>query len=258
MRESATGPVTWATLILAVAVALSTGWFGGTAVWSDASFRSIATLLSPSTLASWIWVLILLGIGVHTIWLWTGRGRASKRARSAVWPLVAVILCDAAWLLLSAIGWVWPSVIALIALFIALLVLNRTLDRTPPRDTAERLLLDGTFGLHLGWTTLAMMAAIAQAAVHAGTEPRGVGHTVLAIAVLALVVLMARLIIPRIRFFESVLIGHLWGLVWLGVTRWTTEPRSVPVAIAALAAAAAVIVLWAVRDRDVPPAPHPR
>ena len=252
MRDSATGPVTWATLVLAAAVVASTGVFGGVTIWSGRSFRSIETLLSPNTLASCMWVVVLCGMGAHCVWLWTSRGRASQRAASVTWWLFATILLDAAWLLCSLVGWVWPSVVAMGALVAALVVVNRVLDRAQPRDRVEQFLLDGTFGLHLGWGTLAFMAALTQALVHSGMREVGLVHTIWAVALLGILVLLARLVIPRVRLFQAVLFGALWGLVWLGVTRLTGDLRSVPVALAAFVSAAAIVIMWIVRDRDVP------
>lgn len=252
MRESPAAPVTLAGVLLAVAVLASTGIFGGTPIWSPDSYRAIEALLSTAAIASAIWVVILAGIAGLIVWLWTSRGRSSNRARSVEWTLTAAIGLDALWFVFSVAGWVWPAAITLATLFVVLIVVNRQLDAAPPRDIVEKIVLDGTCGLHLGWIAMAFTAAIAQAIVHSGTRAGGLGNTIVAVVLLAGVVGLARLAIPRVRFFESVLIGILWGLVWLAVARLSGELTSVPVAISAFIAAAAIIVLWMVRDRDVP------
>ena len=75
------------------------------------------------------------------------------------------MLLNAAWLLVTQRGWIWASVVVIIALPLVLGVLVLRLGAEPARSLAERIVLDWTFGLYLGWVAVATCANITAALV---------------------------------------------------------------------------------------------
>lgn len=244
--------VTVAAVVAAAGVAASGGLFGGVPVGAPDSVAAIPILLAPAGPAFLIWTVIYLGMAALTVWSWTSRGRASTRSRSVLWWVVASFVLNAAWIAATVAGVVWASTVIIVALLVVLVVVNRTLDRTVPRDHAENILLDGTMGLYAGWVSVAAVANVMQLAVQIGSPAEGIGPTVLSVVLIAALVGWARLAIPRVRNFQSVLVGLMWGLAWVAVARFTGPLPSLPVAVAAAVAVVAIVILWIVRDRDVP------
>ena len=90
-------------------------------------------------------------------------------------------MLNASWLLVTQVGWLWASVGVIATLALVLGLLARRLTAIPAGGGAgppwvERLVVDGTFGLYLGWVSVATVANIGvqdptAAATHPVAEP---------------------------------------------------------------------------------------
>lgn len=114
----------------------------------------------------------------------------------------------------------------------------------------ERVVVDGTFGLYLGWVSVATAANITATLVASGVNPGGTVSEIVAVAVLAVAaglgVLLAREFGGRI----GVAAAMAWGLSWIAVGRFAGEPNSALTGIAAALAALVVVaaaLVWARR-----------
>ena len=74
----------------------------------------------------------------------------------------ASMVLNAAWLLVTQVGWIWVSVVVIAGLAVVLGVLVRRLTDlgTGGAGLGERAVVDGTFGLYLGWGLTGMWLAM--------------------------------------------------------------------------------------------------
>src|SRR5688500_7144326 len=103
---------------------------------SGGSLAADATLLAPAGPAFSIWSVIYLGLAAYTVWQWLpGPGR-SELARRTGWMVAASMVLNAAWLLVTQQGWIWVSVLVILALLGVLARVALDLACTPD-DAAD-------------------------------------------------------------------------------------------------------------------------
>jgi hypothetical protein len=130
----------------------------------------------------------------------------------------------------------------------------------------EKVVVDGTFGLYLGWVCVATAANIAATIAAEGIEPvRAVAEGIAALVLLlvgAVGVMLAVVLGGRIAVTAAI----VWGLAWIAVGRTTASPDSTATAITAGAVAVLIVAATAaarLRGRPLPaageaPYPGPR
>jgi hypothetical protein len=215
---------------------------------SGGALAADATLLAPAVPAFSIWSVIYVGLAAYTIWQWLPGARTSSRVRETGWLAALSMLLNAAWLLVTQAGWIWVSVVVIAALVVTLGVLMQRLSTSQPRSAAERVVVDGTFGLYLGWVAVATCANITAALVSSGVRPAvSVGQWI-AVAVLAVAAGIGVVLARRLGGRLTVAAAMAWGLGWIAVGRASADPRSSVTAVAA-AAGALVVVAAALRER---------
>jgi hypothetical protein len=226
-----------------IGVAFGSGAFGGTPTSEVAggALSADATPIAPAGPAFSIWSVIYFGLVAYTIWQALPKQRADDRQRRLGYPLAASLLLNAAWLLSTQADLLALSVLVIVALLAVLVWAFRVCVTLPPRTVIETLLVDGTVGLYLGWVSIATAANIAAYLTDAGFDGFGLGRDVWAVLVLAVAgavgVLLA--VYSKGRFAPT--IALCWGLAWVVVGRLTGDLISVPAAVTALIAIAAVL-----------------
>lgn len=219
---------------------------------SGGALAADATLLAPLGPAFSIWSVVYAGLAAYTVWQWLPSVAASPRARATGWPAAASMALNAGWLLVTQQGWLWTSVVVIVALVLVLGVLVRRLaDLDTPTALADRVVVDGTFGLYLGWVCVAVCANVTATLVAEGVDPSSPLADLVAVAVLVVVVGVVALVLARTGRRWTFAAAAAWGLAWIAVGRLTDAPDSVLVGTAAILAAGAVVVL-AARARPVP------
>ena len=172
-----------------------------------------------------IWSLIYVGLAAYTVWPALPPAASADRARATGWLAAASMVLNAGWLLVTQQGWTWVSVAVTVTLLVVLGVLMKRLQRIPTRGRAEAVVVDATFGLYLGWVTVATCANVTAALVDSGVDPGPPVADLAAVAVLTLVsavgVLLARALGGRL----SVAAAMTWGLGWIAIGRVADEPR---------------------------------
>jgi hypothetical protein len=229
--------VTLSALICVVGTLYGLGILG-TAVQNSSGGRlsANATLIAPAGPAFSIWSVIYIGLAAFVIWQWTPANAASPRARAVGWLAAASMLLNAGWLLVTQLGWLLASVAVIVALLSILLVLNRRLAARSPVSTVEKVVVDGTFGLYLGWVSVATFANIAAIVTdNTAAPPSGLAQAAAA-ATLLIVSVVGVLLTRLLGGNAAVAAAMVWGLGWISIGRTTDEPRSLVTAIAAIAA----------------------
>ncbi|WP_110181113.1 tryptophan-rich sensory protein [Nocardioides solisilvae] len=208
-----------------------------------------ATLLAPAGPAFSIWSVIYAGLLAYTVWQWLPGRATDPRLRATGWLAAASMLLNASWLLVTQAGSVWGGVVVIVALAAVLGVLAHRLvtvrsDAEGSARTVDRVVVEGTFGLYLGWVSVATCANVAAALADSGVTPSSPTADVLAAVVLAVVAALAAFYAWRIGA-RTVLIAATaaamaWGLAWIAVGRSTEAPESTLATVAAVVAAVVV------------------
>ena len=212
---------------------------------SGGALAADATLLAPATPAFSIWSVIYLGLAAYTIWKWLPANATSPRARATGWLIAVSMLLNAGWLLVTQQGWIWASVVIIVALALTLGVILARLTAIPPAPTGrtiERVIVDGTMGLYLGWVAVATCANLTAALVATGVELAAPGADIVAVIVLAVAAGLGVLFARRLGGRYAVAAAMAWGLVWIAVGRAMDEPASRLVTIGAVTAAVIVVL----------------
>lgn len=236
--------------VLATAGAtVGSGALGGTPIdqAADGALSATATPVAPGAPAFSIWSVIYTGLLAYAVWQALPARRTDPRQRRTGWLAALSMLLNAAWIGVVQAGGLWPSVLVIVALLAVLVAILRVCLAVPPRTRVEAVLVDGTFGLYLGWVTVATIANVTAALVASDVGPLGLGATGWSVVLMggagALGVAYARCTGGRL----AVALALAWGLAWVAVARSTGEPRDGAVALAAALAAgltlgAAVVV----------------
>lgn len=229
------------------AVAMTIGTLFGIGVFgtrveesAGGGLAATATLLAPAGPAFSIWSLIYVGLFCYVVWQWLPHNRESARERSIGWLAAASMVLNAAWLLVTQFGWLWASVAVIAALVVVLGVLVRRLTEVQSTSTVETIVVDGTFGLYLGWVAVATVANITATLVDSGIDPVGILSEILAVVVLVVTAAIGVLLATQLGGRLAVAAAMVWGLLWITVGRLTTQPHSPATGIAAAVAAAIV------------------
>jgi hypothetical protein len=208
---------------------------------SGGALAADATLIAPAGAAFAIWTPIYLGLAGFTVYQWLPTQTTEPRHRAIGWLAAASMVLNAAWLLVTQQDWIWVSVVVMAALVVTLGVLVRRLQEHPSYGHGETVLVDGTFGLYLGWVAVAACANVTAALVASGVDPGGFVAELAAVVVLAVAAAVGVLLARRLGGRWAVAGAMAWGLLWIAWGRLADEPRSALVAVAAVVAAVVVL-----------------
>jgi hypothetical protein len=132
---------------------------------------------------------------------------------------------------------------------VLVLILAR-LNEQPATTRYERVVIDGTLGLYLGWACIATVANCAAAGLSVGIDALGTLATTLAVVVLVVAAVVGIVLAIGLKGRIAPAIGLAWGLAWVAVERTTGIPGSTVVAVfAGLAAVVTVVAAVTVRAR---------
>ncbi len=223
---------------------------------SGGALAATATLLAPAGPAFSIWSVIYLGLLGYAAWQFPAANASRRRVRSTGWLAATSMLLNAAWLLVTQRGWIWASVVVILALALVLGVLVLRLGAEPARSWAERVVLDWTFGLYLGWVAVATCANITAALVDSGVDFGTAGNQAAAVVVLAVAAALGVVFAQRLGARWPIALAMAWGLAWIAVGRIVDQPASMVTGVAAALAALAVLgAVWQ-RRRSGPTQVH--
>ncbi|WP_233265573.1 TspO/MBR family protein [Leifsonia sp. AG29] len=232
-------------VVMLVGAVVGSGFVGGTPIPEVAggALGPDATLLAPAGPAFAIWSVIYAGLICYAVWQALPSQAARERQRRAGYWVLASLLLNAAWILSVQAGLLALSVVVIVALLVELIATFGVLRADPGASTADAVLLDGTFGLYLGWVMVATVANIAAALQAAGFRGFGLSAHAWAIALLCVFTVIACALAFWDRGRLAPAVAAAWGLAWIGVSRLAGSLASPPVAVTAFAAAALVLLV---------------
>jgi len=246
--------VTVSLVICVVGSMIGVGVFGGTPIAQAAggALSADSTLLAPATPAFSIWSLVYTGLAAFTVWQWLPSQRSSARQRSLGWIVALSMILNAAWILSVQAGLLLISVVVILALLVTLVMAFLRYSQSRAGSWVEAIVVDGTLGLYLGWTSVAVCANIAAALKAAGFGGFGWRPEIWSVGVLVVVALVGVALAIKGHGRLALAAAIAWGLVWITVGRSADAPESFPTAIAAAVAAAFVLgAAITVRTRTV-------
>jgi len=136
-------------------------------------------------------------------------------------------------------------IVVLLAVLVRILFI---LMRTRAENAADTIITDGTFGLYLGWVTVATIANTSAVLGAAAFSGFGLSVPLLASVVLALAAVIGIAQAWRTGGRIAPALALAWGLAWIAVGRVDGGLESTGTAIAAAVCSAAVllsaVVLW--------------
>ena len=196
-----------------------------------------ATLLAPHGPAFSIWSLIYLLLTAYVIYQWLPGQTSSDRQRRIGWLAGWTLLLNAAWLLVTQAGWIWVSVLVIVALAVVLATVMFRLHIDDSSGLAETLVVDVTFGLYLGWVLAATGANIGAALSSSDLGPGRWTAIGLIVSVAIVGGALLRLFGGRI----SIAAALAWGLFWIAYGRLFDEPADS--VVGAVAGVCALVIL---------------
>jgi hypothetical protein len=239
-------------LLATLGATIGSGAFGGTPIAeaADGALSASATPVAPGSPAFSIWSVIYTGLLAYAVWQALPGRRNDSRQRRLGWLAAGSMLLNAGWIGVVQLGVLWLSVAVIVALLAVLVRILLICLAVPARSRVEALLVDGTFGLYLGWVTIATIANTAAAVKESDVGELGLGPTGWSIVLLvaAAVIGVAYAVATGGRL--AVALALAWGLAWVAIARWTDEPRDGAVAVtAAVGSAVTLASALAVRLR---------
>ena len=197
--------------------------------------------VTPAAYAFAIWGLIcLLSLASAVVMLRFPLG--THWERRALGDLAVVFVGFSAWLYVAAQNWIWVTVVVFAVMFAALVDVVRLLVREAAELRCPRwvaVLVTTTFGLYLGWTSVAVFVNLAAALVSGGWPNAGhlgiAWQLVLLVAAGGTAVVLAR----RLHASAGYVAGVLWALVAAAIC---AAGRGAPVLAVAAALASVVVV----------------
>ncbi|MBF4561344.1 tryptophan-rich sensory protein [Microbacterium sp. VKM Ac-2870] len=232
-------------VFMIIAAMVGTGLFGGTNVrdLQGGALDADSTVLAPATSAFSIWSLIYVLMIAYAIWQALPSQRGRERQRRAGWWIAATAVLNGGWLLAAQFLTLPATVVAIVALLAALGVTIRRLVHTPAETWADRLFMDGTVGIHLGWVSLATVANVtAWLAADVVPAMDADAQQLWGVIVLVVVALVGIAVAVGTGGRIAPALAMTWGLVWIGVARTSGEPHAPAVATAAFIVAAVILV----------------
>ena len=240
-----------------VAAFVGSGALGGTPVAEAAggALSADATPVAPAGSAFGIWSVIYLGLVAYALWQLTATARRSARQRALrPWALASVLL-NAAWIWTVQLDQIAASVLVIAVLLGVLVRIMYLLGAPRTGGVVELVVTDGTFGLYLGWVSVATLANTFAWLAAEGVDPvTGVPLGLVGI-VAAAGIGLATALLSRGRVAPA--LATAWGLAWVAVGR--TEGRFESGALVWTAAVASAVVLvvavvnWLRVRRATPP-----
>ena len=236
--------VTVAEVLCVLGTLVGVGVLGGPPVQQAAggALAADATLIAPGSPAFAIWTPVYLGLAAYTVWQWLPEQATDRRHRAIGWLAAASMVLNALWLLVARAGWLWLSILVIATLAAVLGLVVARLAAIPSYGTAESVVVDGTFGLYLGWVAVATCANVTATLVDAGADLGDVGNALAAVAVLTVAAGLGWWLADRLGGRWAVAGAMAWGLGWIAWARLVAEPGSVVVGLAAAVAAVAVLL----------------
>ncbi len=252
------------TVVVSAVVAVVGSAIGSGAVWGTpiaeaggGALSAEATLVAPDGPAFSIWSLIYLGLVAYAVWQALPRYRSDPRQRAVGWLAAASLVLNAVWILVAQAGAVVLSAVIVAGLLAVLVAIVGRLVAAPPATRAERVLVDGTFGLYAGWVSVATIANVAAALKDAGVTEGILGAQTWAVVMVAVAAAVGTYVASVTNGWFGYGAALAWGLAWIAAGR-ASGPDADPIVVVAAGLSAGLVVAATLLARSRRPVPQRR
>ena len=193
-------------------------------------------LFVPANYVFAIWGLIYLALGAFVVYQALPSQQNNPRLQRLGWLFALSNVANTAWIFLWHYEYFALTVLVMVGLLVSLIAIYLRLEigRTVSRGV-ERWVVDGTFGLYLGWITVATIANVTSFLDSISWGGWGISPVVWTVLLLTVGVVIAAAMTFRHR--DAIYLGVLvWAFAGIAVKQ-TAEP-----VVVASASAAAVLV----------------
>lgn len=234
-----------ATVYMLLAAVVGTGLLGGTPVQDlqDGALAADGSFLAPASPAFSIWSAIYLLLIAYAVWQAFPAQAGRERQRAIGWWVAGTAVLNGTWLVLAQFTTLVLTVLGIVALLAVLCVTFVRTIRFPSEGLADRVLIDGATGLHLGWVSLATVANIAAWLTTIVPESWADAADILGVIMLVIVGAIGVAIAWASGWRVAPGIAIAWGLSWLAVGRLQGEPSSTAIGVTAIIVAAVVLAV---------------
>jgi tryptophan-rich sensory protein len=238
-----------ATCFMLVAAVIGAGVVGGTPVaqLQDGALAADATYLAPAAPAFSIWSVVYVGLVVYAVWQALPARRTDERQRTLGWWIALSEVLNGLWLVAAQFTTLPLTVLVIALLLIALCIIFRRTVARPGRGWADRLLVDGVTGLHLGWVSVATVANITAWFTRLARPEWEGAAGVWGVVVLVVVALIGMGLAGAGGGRIAPALALSWGLAWVAVGRLAGDPHSTLIGIFAIVVAVLVVATVVVR-----------
>lgn len=210
-------------------------------------------LITPANYAFAIWGLIYLGLFAYAVYQFHPERRQEAQIQRVNGLLIVACIVQTLWILLFTMQWFNWSVVAMVALLLALIGSYTTLNIGRDRISRQRRWMAHIpFSLYLGWISVATIVNVASALYASSWGGGGISAVTWTVAMIAVAALVAAAVIYLRRDVAFTLV-FVWALVAIAVRqsdipaiRWT-----------ALASAGVLLIWLAVANYALPQRPTP-
>ncbi|MEJ2288607.1 MAG: tryptophan-rich sensory protein [Deinococcales bacterium] len=199
-------------------------------------------LFVPAGYVFSIWSLIYLGLAAYAIVQAVPPLLREERVRSIAWWFALSGVLNAVWLVLWQTLHLYWTVPVMLALLVTLIVIYRRLRAGPPASGVERWLVRLPFSIYLGWISVATIANISGALLHAGWGGWGLSDVTWALVMLAVATALGALMVLLERDVGYALV-LVWAFVGIAVEQQQQPLVSRAALVAAVLVALAVVAL---------------
>ena len=196
-------------------------------------------LFVPAGYVFSIWSVIYLGLAAYAVAQSVPPLLRDDRVRSVAWWFVLSGVLNSVWLVLWQTLRIYWTVPVMLALLLTLIAIYRGLRVGRGAGPAETWLVRLPFSIYLGWISVATIANVSDALLHAQWGGWGLSDVAWAVIMLAVATLLGIVMLLRERDIAYALV-LVWAFVGIAVAQ-----RPEPV-VAGAALAAAVVVALAV------------
>lgn len=214
-------------------------YFGG--FKGDGTFST--PIVTPAGYAFAIWGVITLGCLVYGIYQLFPNQKNNKLFDQLSDPLIITFTGFSLWIYVATKSWLWATVVVFVLMLLSLWKAYSFISKSKQRlSKFEDVLLNGTFGLYIGWATVAVIINIATALnyyhyIYSDTKSLAVYIIVLLVALTSSLFGLKR-IHYNFYYFSTI----LWAFTAVAVR--TSEQGSVVLTMTSLLAIVAVVAVW--------------
>lgn len=200
-------------------------------------------IITPAGYAFAIWGVITLGCVIYGMYQLLPKQRTNKLYEQMALPLLITFSGFILWIYAATRNWLWATVVIFVTMLISLWwAYSYILKSKQKFNLIENILMKGTFGLYIGWATVAtVINAVTALSFYGYIYPDT--RTIPVYIIVLLVALGNSLFgLRKIEYNVYYFVTIIWAFFAVAVR--TFEQNSIVLSLISLSAIGVVIIVW--------------